>query len=117
MLVDLLLVSLSVSVQLGVPVVVLFVAGYLAHRESHRQGDPREPLDRNREPATVGTAAKRVSMPDHAVPTDLGFRHCPPVDPAQGSLPCWQAVKTARGRLRSECLDCSLFLMPAKGRG
>lgn len=108
-LVDLLLLSLSVSVQLGVPLVVLFVAGYMARRKSLRL-DPRTPTDGGPGPTSAGWITKRVTAVGLAIPTDWTLRHCPPVDPARVDLPCWQAVKTAGGRLRSECVDCSQFL-------
>ena len=83
-LVDLLLVSLAVSVQLGVPVVVLFVAGYLDHRKSRRHWDQRGPLDDVAELATAPTATKRWQVPDDAVGPSLEFRRCPPwISPSQ----------------------------------
>lgn len=117
--------ALAVTVQLGVPVVVLFVIGYLAYLESGRR-DPR--------PARPGASAGGQGSPNagergkgDGLPMAGGegmrqhcwqLKGCRPQErdscPAcrHVDLPCWQARKAACGRLEADCINCELFLAP-----
>jgi hypothetical protein len=112
-LAGLLLVALEIVVQLGVPVVVIFVMGYTTHRANRRRFDPcrpdhPQPHRPNRalaRPAAAGAEGQQGCQlhVSPAAQTVLPF-------PPEPALPCWQAVKTVSGRLRNECLECRAFL-------
>ncbi len=117
--------ALAVTVQLGVPVAVLFLIGYLAYLEGGRR-DPRT--------ARPGAGARGQASPGaDGLGTGAGrpmavgagnWRQCWQVKrcrperrqscPAcrNAGLPCWQARKAACGRLEADCIDCELFLAP-----
>ncbi len=104
---------LALMVKLGIPVVVLFVLGWVLYQRHSLQDVGRARWSQGRPGGT------HTFMPKggERSPRCWELRDCPPEtrDPCpayrQPQLPCWQAVKQAsRGRIQSKCLDCGLLL-------
>ncbi|MHB0868487.1 MAG: hypothetical protein ACYC66_02610 [Chloroflexota bacterium] len=113
-------VAVTVAIQIGMPVTILFLIGYRRHR-----------ADRWRQPqfgeqptsiGSIGIAATR-KLPHQRQVECWASRQCPPEKrascPARSrtEIPCWKAMKLSLGRLQADCLDCERFLTPpARGR-
>lgn len=104
---DLVVTALAVLVQLGVPVVVLFIAGYRACEAERRRwrARSRPPRDEGRRDGSRGRQGRCCGLRWPAAGADSP-------DGKQSGLPCWQAAKTRLGSLQAECVDCELFLAP-----
>lgn len=112
---DAVTLALVVSVQLGVPVTVLFVIGYLRYRcdpsgREARQGRP-----------VAGIAIAQDARARPAFGTNRPcweVKQCSPEEsrdcPARrrSQMPCWQATRTPYGHLRARCVNCDRFLAP-----
>lgn len=114
-LASLILVALEIVVQLGVPVVVIFLMGFAGQRAERRRFDLRGPKQsRPTRPGRIqsGPAPRGIN----GTPA-FQLRACPAIEPTQvlTTSPiqsCWQAVRPTSGRLRSECIACGSFLVP-----
>ena len=117
MLADVVSTALQVSVQLGLPVIVLFVIGLLSHRstaaslsrpvlemEGGRGGSGRSGGEGDsRSGEATGASSEEMVCEGKDSP-------CPATQ--RSDLPCWQAAKLSLGRLKSDCVDCERFVAP-----
>lgn len=107
--------ALIVAIQLGMPVSILFIIGYLAYRSEGR--DRAGQLGSGIDEFAVSSLRADTRV---AVPCWEKLR-CPPERrlscPAheRPDLACWQAMKESLGRLQSECLNCERFVAPPGG--
>ncbi len=107
--------ALAVTIQLGVPVAVLFVIGYLAYLEAGRR-DRRTVRQSTGGQGRGPALAKAVA--DGSRRPCWQMKHCRADQRAtcpacrRVDLPCWQARKVVCGRLEADCIDCELFLAP-----
>lgn len=118
MLADVVSTALQVSVQLGLPVVVLFVIGLLSHRSAASSSSSPVQESGGGRGATGrpgGDGELRSGDGPGACWEQRGCEEkkrdsCPAT--RRADLPCWQAVKLSLGRLNSDCLDCERFVAP-----
>ncbi len=112
---DVVTLALVMAVQLGMPVSLLFVFGYLTYRNDRRRqtlpGFPGDWREAQQRPMRLGdrpcwkakgcAAEKRAECPAFSHP----------------EIPCWQAMKLSLGRLQAPCLDCERFVaLPSHDR-
>lgn len=116
LLAELFFTAMAIVIQLGVPVVVIFIAAFLAERAKRRRLDLRASGPSNGNPLArllVWLTSEEAEIPDQVraslCPSRDAYRQ--PIAAAEGTA-CWQTMKADNGRLRSECVDCQAFLSP-----
>lgn len=109
--------AMAVVVQLGVPVVVIFIMGYTTERATRRRSDPQrnQPPEGSHRERLLAWLASDEKTGQVVSQTGLSRPGVPVARPPflESELPCWQTAKSTSGRLRGECLGCGAFLAPA----
>ena len=114
LLAELFFTALAIVIQLGVPVVVIFIAAFMAERANRRRLDPRIAESHQGNAMVRFLAWLTAEEPQDADQVRASL--CPSCGESEQPLPtghgeaCWQAMKTDSGRLRSECVGCQSFL-------
>lgn len=103
-----------IAIRLGLPMVILFIIGYLMQ---HQASTMRSSLQAQDEAKGIVNSAYKAALPKPGQPPFCSeMKACPWVKRekclaySQTYLPCWLAVKLDNAEhIKNECLHCALY--------